>query len=404
VGPLVLPAVAAVVSVDVTPVGWAHGGEAVARVDGKAVFIPDVLPGERARVEIVDDRRSWARADLVEVVEMSPNRVAPPCTVFSECGGCQWQYADYPTQAAAKQEILSDQLVHLGGLSEPPVRPTVSPGPALGYRNRMTFQVRDGSPAMYRKRSRTPVRIPECLLLTPILADLYGRLGPLDGVKEITLRAGVRTGDVLVIVRGEVPDQAASWNASVVHKNRAIHGGTFIHEQVAGVRFRVSGKAFFQVNTHGADSLVELVREALAPQPDEVLLDGYAGVGLFSATAGTSRVVAVESDGRAIDDLKLNLAHVDATTVQGRFEDGVDARWDIAVVDPPRTGLGVHGTLVVASSSPRAIAYVSCDPASLARDIRYLDRLGYDCRWVTPVDMFPQTFHIESVAAFARRG
>ena len=389
---------------EVTPLRWAHGGETVAKLDGKTMFVGDAIPGERVRARVIVDKPSWSRAELVEVVEASPGRVDPPCGVFGSCGGCQWQHVDYATQVSAKQQIVVDQLRHLGGMTEPPVRQTVSPGRAFGYRNRMTFKVDGGTPAMYRRRSRAHVPIPECLLLVPQLEELFARLGDMSGVTGFTLRAGARTGEMLVVIDGQVPDHASSWGASIMQGSRPLIGSPFFHEEVAGTRLRVSGRTFFQVNTDGAEQLVRLVAEALEPREGETLLDGYAGVGLFSATVGrdTGRVVAVESSRRAAADLMVNVDGIDTQIVGARFEEGVDAVWDIAVVDPPRTGLGARGVEVVTSARPRAVAYVSCDPASLARDTRLLGDAGYECRWIVPVDMFPQTFHVETVAAFGR--
>jgi 23S rRNA (uracil1939-C5)-methyltransferase len=389
-----------------TPRRWAHGGEAVARLDGKTVFVADALPGETVRARVIIEKPSWARAELVEVLEPSEDRITPPCPVFGVCGGCQWQHVRPDVQASAKRQILIGQLEHVGGLEEAPVRAMMSPGPEFGYRNRMAFRVDPGGrPSMYRRRSRHHVALPGCLLLTPRLVDVFGRLGSLEGAKGIVLRAGVRTGEALAVVGGRLPPQIASWEISVVHGHGAAIGSPFIHEEVAGVRLRISGRAFFQVNTDGAEALVDLVREAIAPQANETLLDGYAGVGLFSATVGrdAARVIAVESDGRSIHDLERNTDAMEARIVRGRFEDGVDDTWDVAVVDPPRSGLGARGVEMVSRTSPRAVAYVSCDPAALARDMRYFDDHGYVCRWIAPVDMFPQTFHIEAVAAFSLR-
>jgi len=391
--------------VEVTPLRWAHGGETVGRVDGKAIFIADTLPGELVRASVTVDKRSWSRGELVEVLDASPDRVEPPCPVFGSCGGCQWQHVDYAAQAVAKRQIVVDQLEHLGGMEASPVREAVTPGSPFGYRNRMAFRVAGGRPSMYRRGSRDHVPVPECLLLVPPLADLYRRLGDMDGVSEFTLRAGTRTGDVLVVIRGQVPQQARSWDVSVMRGGRPIIGRPYLHEEVAGVRLRVSGRAFFQVNTDGAEALVDLVTEALDPTEHETLLDGYSGVGLFSSTVGrrAGSIISVESDRNAVADLKKNVAGMNARVVTGRFEEGVEPGWDVAVVDPPRAGLGERGVEVVTAAKPRAVAYVSCDPASLARDVKHFDAHGYDCQWVTPVDMFPQTFHVESVAAFARR-
>lgn len=187
-----------------------------------------------------------------------------------------------------------------------------------------------------------------------------------------------------------------------------LRGSGSVVETVAGVEFRISADAFFQNNTPGAEALILLVAEALAPQQSETMLDGYSGGGLFGLTVGRSagRVVAVESDPLALGDLRHNAAGFggEHRVVADRFEVAqIGWRWDVAVVDPPRDGLGAAGVEAVTRGRPRAIAYVSCDPASLARDCRHLAVAGYRLDWATPVDMFPQTFHIETVAAFTVR-
>lgn len=393
----------------VTTDGMAHGGDAVARLDGKAVFVPGALPGER--VEIVDlvDRGSWAKATLARVVEASADRVEPPCPVFVECGGCQWQQADHAAQLRYKQQVVAGQLEHLGRLADPPVRSTAAPGPPYAYRNRMAFQVSSQGAGQFKARTHTVVPTDECALLVPPLADLFGRLGDLTGVRSITLRHGTRTGDLLVVVDGDVPAQAVDWGASVVHRTKsgleAVIGSQFLHEIVAGVRLRVTGPAFFQVNTPGADELVALVAEAIRPAADEVLLDAYAGGGLFAVTVGrrAGQVVAVENDPDAVGDLRHNVAEhgvESVEVVEARVEDFLASgthTWDLAVCDPPRSGLGAVGVAGIVAPGPRAVAYVSCDPASFARDVRHFGEHGYRLEWAAPVDLFPQTFHVETV-------
>lgn len=395
--------------------GIAHGGEAVGRLDGKACFVDGALPGERVRGEIVKDGRSWARVELREVLRPSPARVSPPCPLFGACGGCQWQFAQYAAQQEWKQEILAGQLAHLGGIAEPPVRATVAPGTPWGYRNRADFQVDDGRPAFSRRRSRLLQTVDDCLLLRPELAGLLGRLGGLGEATGVTLRVATSSGACLAVVSGPVPAQAGEWRCGVVRREGSrlvpVIGPGWIEETVAGVPFRITGDAFFQNNSAGAEALVGLVTEALAPRPDETLLDAYAGGGLFGLTVGraAARVVAVESGISAADDLRHNARHapVPVRVVEGRAEAVLPALamgWDLAVVDPPRTGLGAEGVQSVSLGRPRAIAYVSCDPAALARDARLLAGAGYRLEWAVPVDLFPQTFHVETVAAFALRG
>lgn len=398
--------------VEFTPTGMAHGGAAVGRIDGKAHFVDGAMPGELVRGEVVHDKGTWARVTLQEVVQESPHRVTPPCPHFADCGGCQWQFADYPAQLEWKQSIVAGQLAHIGGLDDPPVGPTLAPGPEYGYRNRMDFSVLDGAPALTQRRTSTLVAVPECLLLHPNLGVVFERLDDLDGVRGLTLRASTTTGEVLAVVRGPVPDRAAAWGCAVSRRDRtgvhAVIGRGDIHETVGGMDLRITGDAFFQNNTAGAETLVTLIREALEPQRGETLLDAYAGGGLFAVTVGSKAgtVIAVEANGLAVYDLRHNLAEagVDHRVEKGSVDEvDIGGSWDIAIVDPPREGLRRPGVAAVTAGRPRSIAYVSCDPASLARDSRHLDEAGYRLDLATPVDLFPQTFHIETVARFTRK-
>ena len=398
--------------IELNPSDVAHGGEAVARVDGKAHFVEGAMPGERVLGEVVKDGGSWARVELRRIVERSPQRIEPPCPHFGVCGGCQWQFAEYAAQTEWKRSILAGQLAHLGRIAEPPVRDTVVVGPPFGYRNRVDFGISGGRPALHRRRSHDLEPIDQCLLLHPALAELHSRLGDLGEATAITLRIAVGTGEQLAVIEGQVPAAATDWGCSVSYRRRsrltAVIGDGTITESVAGATFRITGDAFFQNNTAGAESLVELVGEALVPRVGDTLLDAYAGGGLFGITVGrgVAAVIAVESDPVAVSDLRHNAAAagVAIRIVEGAVEQAVPVlggHWNLAVVDPPRDGLGVEGGAAVTTGHPRTIAYVSCDPASLARDSRYLAERGYRLEWATPVDLFPQTFHIETVAAFS---
>lgn len=363
--------------------GMSHGGRAVGRIDGQVVFVTGAYPGETVEAVVTGGGKRHLDARTLTVLDPSPGRVDPPCPHFGICGGCQWQTAAYSFQLEWKREIVADQLRHLGRLPEIDVRPTLGPGPPYGYRNRMDFKLVGGRPALLRAASHDPVQLDVCLLMADPLQALFHNLEPPAGSERVTLRAGTCTGETLVLF----DDESGA-----------------LHEKVADVVFRITGQAFFQVNTAGAETLVALVNQGLAPGSGDVMLDGYSGGGLFSATVGRAcrAVVAVESDRVAIDDLAHNTS---AKAIRGRFERSqsrLPARFDLAVVDPPRAGLGVEGVRVLISGKPRAIAYVSCDPASFARDAALLTKHGYGLDWVQPVDMFPQTFHIEAVGAFSR--
>jgi len=400
--------------IELIPTDIAHGGEAVGRVYGKAHFVAGAMPGETVQGRVVMDKGSWARVELTEVVAPSQQRVTPPCPHFADCGGCQWQFADYAAQLEWKRSIVAGQLQHLGKLDDPPVNAAIQVGDPYGYRNRMDFRVAGATAALHRQRSKELVPLSECQLLHPLLRPVFEQLGDLSGVRRLILRCGVTTGEKLVIVEGTVPDRAEEWDASVAQRTeqglRVIKGEGRVHEEIDGVRLRITGGSFFQNNTAGASVLVGLVRDALQPEPTDTLLDAYAGGGLFGATIGRSvaRVLAVEVSPMAVNDLQSNLAKStvkEHRVVKAAFEtvaEQLDEYWDIAVVDPTRDGLGIGGVDAVTAAMPRTIAYVACDPAALSRDSKYLRDAGYELEWVTPVDLFPQTFHIEAVARFVR--
>ncbi len=395
--------------IELRPTDVAHGGEAVARLDGKVHFVDGAMPGETVRGEVVRATRKWARVELTEIVDPSPHRVDPPCAHFGVCGGCRWQFADHATQLEWKQSIVVGQLAHLGGIADPPVRPAISPGAPYGYRTRADFEVLDGRPAFHRTRSSDLTTIESCLVLHPLVAAVVPRLVDLGGAEEVTVRASISSGEVLAVIRGRVPDSVGDWGCAVTHRDGErlvpLIGSPAITETVDGAALRITGDAFFQNHAAGASTLVSLVAEALDPRPGETLLDAYAGGGLFGATVGrrAGRVVAVEWSDLAVADLSHNLAEVDHTILAMPVDEIEGAgEWDVAVLDPPRKGLGPESVRAVVSGGPRTIAYVSCDPASLARDTRDLVEAGYRLEWVAPVDMFPQTFHVEAVAAFTR--
>lgn len=277
----------------------------------------------------------------------------------------------------------------------------------------MDFHVVDGRAGLYRNRSHDIVHLERCPLLVPELQEVYERLSDLTGVTTLTLRAGTRTGDRLAIIDGTVPDDAQHWEIPVAQRSgksaKPVIGDPKLSEIVSGVSFRIPTTGFFQNNTDGAETLVDIVADALDVHEDDTLLDGYCGVGLFGATVGqhAGRVIGIESHNEVVAAARENLGAVgvDHHLIVGSFTkdiESLDEYWDVAVVDPPRKGLGERGVAAVTSAMPRTIAYVACDPASLARDARTLTEYGYEFAEATPVDLFPQTYHVETVARFDR--
>lgn len=392
----------------------AHLGAGIARDGGKVVFVPYTAPGDLVRARLVEDKPRFARAVLEEVLEPSPYRVDPLCPYFGDCGGCQWQHVDYATQTQYKSRLAAEQLAHVGRLPGVDVRPTIGMGDPWGYRNSARLTVGpNGALGFQRAESHEVVAVEDCLILHPLLRDLLRTLDvEFPELRALTLRAGTRTGERMIVLetaRDEPPEMEVDIPVSCVlaledGRVATLIGETAIHEEVAGRRYRISPTSFFQVNTWGAERLVETVAEALDPRGWERLLDLYCGVGLFGlALAGrVGEVVGVESAPSAVADALVNAEGMDnVTLVEGFAEEALDAlegRFDLAIVDPPRGGVHPAALRALVEKRPRRIAYVSCEPTTLARDCAALAGAGYRLRWVQPVDMFPQTYHIESVA------
>ncbi len=398
--------------------GIAHGGTAVGRYGGKVVFVPYALPGETVRAEIVEDHPRYARARPVEIVEPSPERMGPPCPYFGPegCGGCHLQHVAYPAQLRLKAQVVAEQLARIGGISDPPVLPTLPDPTGWAYRNQARFHpAPSGGLGFCLEDRRDVVPIEECLILHPALSELYDALDlDLPDLSALTLRAGVATGDRMLILEtagDEPPELEVDLPLSCVLLTSdgvpvPLIGQGYITERVAGYTYRISAPSFFQANTAQAERLVSLVLEYLALEGREVVLDGYCGVGLFTLPLAqrAGLVVAVEVAPYAVDDLLVNAADLEnVEVVEGPVEAVLGdraERLDAAVVDPPRTGLSPEALEGLLAARPARLVYVSCDPATLARDARRLTAAGYRLEAVQPVDMFPQTYHVESVARF----
>ncbi len=400
--------------------GVAHGGAAIGRHEGKVIFVPYALPGETVRAEIVEEHARYAYARLLEVLEPSPERVTPPCPYFGPdgCGGCHWQHASCEAQLRFKAQVVAEQLARIGGLAESPVLPTIPDPSGWAYRNQARFHPAPGGGLGFCLEDRRDVvPVEECLILHPLLADLYDALDlELPDLTSLTLRAGVATGDRMLILEtaeDEAPEVEIDLPVSCVlllsdGTPVPLIGGWTITEAVAGHTYRISAPSFFQANTAQAERLVGLVLEYLDPQGNETVLDGYCGVGLFTLPLAerAGLVVAVEVDPFAVEDLLVNAAGIEnVEVIEGPVEAAVrdwEGMLEAAVVDPPRAGLSPEALEGLVAAGPARLVYVSCDPATLARDARRLTAAGYRLEKVQPVDMFPQTYHIETVSLWVR--
>jgi 23S rRNA (uracil1939-C5)-methyltransferase len=409
-------------TLDVQLTAMAHGGAALGRHGGQVIFVPYAIPGERVRVEIAEEHARWAQARLLQVLEPSPHRIDPPCPYFGQgqCGGCHWQHIAYDAQAEFKREVVIDQLARVGGLRDVKVQDTIGAAEPWSYRNHVQFSVSpDGQLGFLRSDSHDIIPVKECLIIDPLLDDLWAALDmEWPQLYRLSLRCGSATGDLMAIFEldhYEDFDIEVDFSVSCVllladGEVVIMMGNPYLVEQVAGRDYRVSAGSFFQVNTAGAEALVALVRDYLTPRGDETLVDLYCGVGLFglSLAGQVRRVIGVESDSSAAADLRHNaqgLAHVELVEEAAeKALSRIGGPVELVVLDPPRAGTGAQVIGEIAQLSPRRIVYVSCDPATLARDAGHLVEAGYRLEEVQPVDLFPQTYHVESVALFVRRG
>jgi len=383
------------VEVDVTAV--AHGGHCVARHEGRVVFVRHALPGERVVVRITEDTGgSYCRGDAVQVLQAAPERVEPPCPYAGpgRCGGCDFQHVTAAGQRDLKAAVVREQLSRLGGLPDVPVVVEELPGGLLGWRTRMQFAVdRRGRAGLRRHRSHSVVPLADCPLAHPALSVsdvLARRWRDAQGVEVVGSTAEPPT----VLRRG-------------LHRSVAVSGPQVRREQAAGRSWQVDIGAFWQVHPAAADVLGAAVLSMLAPRPGERCVDLYGGVGLFAGlladTVGpTGSVLCVEGDRAAAADARVNLAPTPWASVRRQAVDaalvaGLSA-YDVAVLDPPRTGAGRPLVEALAAGPARAIAYVACDPAALARDVKTFGEHGWRLAGLRAFDLFPMTHHVECVA------
>jgi 23S rRNA (uracil1939-C5)-methyltransferase len=413
--------------------------------DGQVVFVPYTAPGDLAEIEVTEARDDFVRADLVRPLTPSPLRAAPPCPYFANCGGCQWQHLEYASQLHWKREILQELLVRVGKLDGVPVLAPLALASPWEYRSRAQFKIVTGARlhiGFHQRESHRVVDIDRCPLLDarlngvlrtlrhmrdPGLHKLFPRL------REVWLAVGAGTGEVVVSLFARTQDRAAI--RLLFHRIQAEerglqgvvlldgdprlhprfvdrHGHGAITEVVGQYRFRVDATAFFQVNGLAAEMLTRLVIEGAALTGAERVLDLYCGVGTFTVPLGrlAREIMGIETSAAAAADAVHNLQAngvTGARVLQAQVEQVLpslekEGPWDLVVLDPPRQGCSRRVLEAMSGMAVPRVIYVSCDPSTLARDLGILVRAGYRCLSIQPVDLFPQTFHLESVALLER--
>jgi 23S rRNA (uracil1939-C5)-methyltransferase len=403
---------------EVTLTTLTYGGEAMGRLqDGRAVFIPFGLPGERVSVRLTDEKKNFARGEIVEALAASPDRIEARCKHFGECGGCHYQNLSYEKQLIAKTEILIDQLKRIGKIENPPVKPMVASPNPWNYRNHIQFSLdRDAKLGFQKANSNRVIPITECHMPEATINEFWSQLEfePETDIDRVSLRAGMDD-DLLMVLESESPEppeleiEAGISIAHVYEENTVvIAGNDHITTRVLDRDFKVSAASFFQVNTAMAEKMVQHLLARLSVSSSTTLLDVYCGVGLFSSffAPKCGRVIGIESSESSCEDFAVNLDEFDNVEIYEGFAEEIlqylEIQPDIVLVDPPRAGLDKQVIDGIFNLKPQTIAYVSCDPSTLARDAARLINAGYQLKEVTPFDLFPQTYHIESISIFER--
>ncbi|WP_110985780.1 23S rRNA (uracil(1939)-C(5))-methyltransferase RlmD [Acaryochloris thomasi] len=428
--------------------------------DQRVVFVPDTVPGDRISARLVRVKPKYANAQLQELLEPSTYRIRPHCIVADKCGGCQWQPVDYTYQISAKQDQVVQALGRIGKFQDPPVDEILAAPSPLGYRNKVTYPLTNRrshgekkvQAGYYRKGSHRLVNLNQCPVqdphLDPLLAAIKQDIQDLEWpvynekthegiIRHLSMRVGRRTEEILitlVVCNDDIPvlgAQAAAWmrdhpgivgvclNINSERTNRifgkrtdCIVGRPYLVEEFAGLQFHIRANTFFQIHTEQAEALLEVILAELNLQGHETVLDAYCGIGTLSLPIArhAAQVVGLEVQEEAVKSAIANAALNNITNVT--FQTGKVERLlsvqddtpDIVLVDPPRKGCSEAVVEQLLELKAPRLVYMSCNPATLARDLKFLCQGGdYQLTRVQPADFFPQTAHVECVAFLERQ-
>jgi 23S rRNA (uracil1939-C5)-methyltransferase len=405
-----------------------YGGEGLGRLaDGRAVFVPFVLPGETAEIEITGQKERFARGRMVNLLEASLDRIDPPCPYFSNCGGCHYQHLSYAQQLQLKKELVRDQLERIGKLTNlPDISITASPTP-FGYRNQVQFHPIHGDNAnvpvklgFKRVFPSEVLPIEKCLLIPDEMNEILPQieLESESGISRIAMRID-SDGEIMLVFEGESDDPpelsielpVSSTYLSPDGRSLNLGGNDALVYRVLGMEFLVSPESFFQVNLPVAEEMVRHVLSLIEGKENLSILELYSGVGLFTRFLAphASQLTAIESAPSACFDFAGNLDEFEHISL---YEGAVEfilpelvkqiKPIDLVVLDPPRAGLNAHARQALVDLEPKEIIYISCDPSTLARDLKHFTEVGYNLQSVHAFDMFPQTAHVETIVVIRR--
>ncbi len=443
--------------VEVTITDLTDEGDGVGRTLERVVFVPDTVVGDRILARLVRVKPEYAFGKLHQILQASRSRIRPSCIVADKCGGCQWQHINYSYQLEAKRNQVIQALQRIGGISHPRVDAVLAANPPLGYRNKATYPLKLSSTGQvqagyYQKSSHHLINLNQCPVqdsrLNPLLADVkkdiqnrgwqvYDENRHKGIVRHLGLRIGRRTGEILltlVVKDWNLPGieaQAQEWlkqypnlvgvslnrnsqrtNAIFGNQTRCIAGKPYLEEEFANLKFQIRPDTFFQVNTEVAEALVRVIIDELNLQGDEMLVDAYCGIGTMTLPLAKQvrQAMGLELQGEAIEQAKANaeLNGINNISFQvGAVEKllpDLEVTPDIVLLDPPRKGCDRNVIDTLLRIKPQRIVYVSCKPATLARDLKLLcQNAEYRLTRVQPADFFPQTSHVECAAFLVRQ-
>lgn len=392
-----------------------YGGQAMGYLeDGRPVFIPYALPGEVVKAQLTEEKPHYAHAELLELILPSCARIQPRCQHFTVCGGCHYQHLSYQDQLMHKTTVLHDQLQRIGKMDDIPIQPAIASQVPWNYRNHMQFHITNqGKLGLLKHHTDKIIAIDECHLPTDAINIVWPLLDiePVPGLKRISLRADDNDDILLILESSEAETPEISIEGlpiSIIHTSPAgqlvLAGSDQISISILGRKFQVTAGSFFQVNSSIASQMIEHLLANLPFGISDTCIELYSGVGLFSAFLAprVKRLIAIESSSQACQDFMINLDEYENVDLYEATAEQVlpnlELTADLVMVDPPRSGLSKTVLQRLFELRPTMLVYVSCDPATLARDARHIKEIGYQLKNITPFDMFPQTYHIESIS------
>lgn len=440
--------------IDLTIDELSNSGDGVGRWQDRVVFVANTVPGDKLQVRLTRIKPTYGHGKWLQIIEPSPDRIRPACIVADKCGGCQWQAVAYPRQLQAKEQQVHSALARIGGFETIPMQPIVGAPKSLGYRNKATYPLARGSggavkAGYYRQGTHQIVNLNQCPIqnevLNPLLVEvkavikargwsLYNEKKHQGRLRHLALRVGQQTQQSLLtlITTGylpEIKEQAEQWLADYSNlvgvclninpnqtnrvfgdETRCLAGQLYLEEIFLGLRLRIQPTTFFQINTAQAEALVKIVLEQLNLQGNETVIDTYCGIGTVSLPLAqrAARCIGIEVQAEAVAQARQNAALNGLQNTEffaGAVEDLLlkigtqrSGPIDVVVLDPPRKGCDRTVLNALIDINPARIVYMSCNPATLARDLKILCSHGYILTMIQPADFFPQTAHVECAA------